>query len=46
MTRTETIVSIGIDWADKLHAFHLIAPNAKPVAGTFEQDAANIRDTI
>ncbi len=41
-TKTSPTVSIGIDWADKLHAFHLLGPDQAEQFGTCEQDAQTI----
>lgn len=39
-------IPIGIDWADSLHAFHLIAADADPRHGVFEQDPTTIEQLI
>ena len=42
----DDMISVGIDWADWEHAFHLISHSQKPIAGTIQQDPADIRDVI
>lgn len=39
-------VSVGIDWADAKHDFHLITPDGQIHAGVFEQDPKAIADQI
>ena len=39
-------VSIGIDWADREHAFHLIDPQGNELAGDFEQTPEAIGDWV
>ena len=39
-------VSVGIDWADAKHDFHLIMPNGQTHAGTFDQDPKAIAKQI
>jgi hypothetical protein len=41
---TQSVVCIGIDWADQLHAYHLTDLNGKPVAGTVQQEPGRIRE--
>jgi transposase len=39
-------VSIGIDWADRKHDFHLIGPDGRQSTGEFDQDPAEIEKTV
>jgi transposase len=39
-------VSVGIDWADAKHDFHLITPDGQTHAGEFDQDPKAIADQI
>ncbi len=43
---TQPIVSVGIDWADTKHDFHLIAPDGQGHSGSFKQDAQAITKQI
>lgn len=40
------VIMIGIDWADKSHAFHLLAPDGRELAGGFDQDPEEIEKTV
>lgn len=40
------IVSVGVDWADAKHDFHLITPEGQFHAGDFDQDPQAIADQI
>jgi hypothetical protein len=42
----ENVIAIGIDWADRAHAFHLIDANANVLAGDFEQTPQAIDDWV
>lgn len=42
----QNLVLVGIDWADKLHAFHLLDSDQNTALGTFEQDPKRIDDLI
>lgn len=42
----ENQVAIGIDWADREHAFHLIDPQGNELAGDFEQTPQAIDDWV
>jgi transposase len=39
-------IIVGIDWADKQHAFHLVAPDGSELADSFEQTPEAIEQTI
>ena len=39
-------VSVGIDWADAKHDFHLITPDGQNCAGVFEQNSQAIAQQI
>ena len=41
---SQNVVCIGIDWADQLHAYHLTDLSGKPVAGTVQQQPAQIKE--
>lgn len=43
---TENCIFIGIDWADKTHAYHMVCPDSKPVAGEFKQASEQIEGLI
>ncbi|WP_372724806.1 IS110 family transposase [Novipirellula sp.] len=43
---THPIVSVGIDWADAQHDFHLIAPDCEHHSGSFKQDPTEIEKQI
>ena len=43
---TQTIVSVGIDWADTKHDFHFIAPDGQCHSGTFNQDPREIAKQV
>ena len=42
----ENVVAIGIDWADREHAFHLIDAQGNELAGDFEQTPQGIDDWV
>jgi transposase len=42
----ENVIAIGIDWADRAHAFHLIDANGNVLAGDFEQTPQAIDDWV
>ncbi len=42
----QIVIHVGIDWANKEHVFHLVAPNAKPVTGSFKQHPQAIDDLV
>lgn len=42
----ENCVCVGIDWADQAHAYHMICPGNKPVAGEFKQTPEHIDNLI
>jgi transposase len=44
--RAENLVAIGIDWADREHAFHLIDAQGNELAGDFEQTPEAIDDWV
>lgn len=47
MTEDSTqTVCVGIDWADKEHAFHIDNGDGKPTAGTMQQSPDDIERTI
>ncbi len=41
-----SVVFVGIDWADSLHAFHLLAQDDGECHGLFQQDATEIESII
>jgi transposase len=43
---SENLVAIGIDWADREHAFHLIDAQGNELAGDFEQTPDAIADWV
>jgi transposase len=42
----ENLVAIGIDWADRQHAFHLVDAKGNELAGDFEQTPQAIDDWV
>ena len=36
----------AIDWADQVHAYHMICPGTKPVTGDFKQTPEHIDNLI
>lgn len=42
----QIIVSVGIDWADAKHDFHLISPDGQNHTGVFEQNPKAIADQV
>jgi transposase len=40
------VLLVGIDWADQSHAYHLVTPDGKVVAGAVDQDPQAIADWI
>ncbi len=43
---SEKIICVGIDWADKDHAFHMIHDGKKPIVGYFKQSPEDIENLI
>ncbi len=46
MSAISEVILVGIDWADKVHAFEAVDPNGKRQSGTFNQSQADIAQWI
>ena len=46
MSEVSQVILVGIDWADKVHAFEAVDPNGKRQSGTFNQSQADIAQWI
>jgi transposase len=46
MSKNDQVILVGIDWADKLHAFEAIDPNGKRQHGSFKQSQAEVAKFI
>jgi transposase len=44
--KNNPLISIGIDWADADHVFHLMNPSGPVIGGTFKQDPQAIEEVI